>query len=75
MIHYTTEMVREYPNYSCPPYCDVDHKHIGKKWDEFYIRMVGTTDSIYFTGGNFNKDEGGHRCPKGQGEDSLRVME
>tara|TARA_Y100000310_G_C20658590_1_gene803392 strand:+ start:287 stop:463 length:177 start_codon:yes stop_codon:yes gene_type:complete len=28
MIHYTTEMVREYPNYSCPPYCDVDHKHI-----------------------------------------------
>ena len=28
IIHYTSEAISEYPNYSCPPYCDVDHKHI-----------------------------------------------
>ena len=27
-IHYVAEQINEYPDYDCPPYCDVDHNHI-----------------------------------------------
>jgi len=75
MIHYTTEMVREYPNYNCPPYCDINHIHIGKNWDELYNGMVGTTDSLHFACSDTDPDESGYRCFEIEGQDTIRIME
>jgi hypothetical protein len=42
-IHYIGEWLKEYPDYSCPPYCEVDHNHIidDKEVDADTFRKLG----------------------------------
>ena len=44
LTHYTLEFGKNMGGYECPPYCEVNHKHIKEKeddWNNGYINVEG----------------------------------